>query len=606
MLGGMHVEQQKLKARTEIADQYKWKLEDIFATDQAWEQEFKQAEKLMEEARNFQGRLGESPAVLAECFEWMDKLGLSIEEVYTYARMRRDEDNRQARYQEMTDKAGALSVRAGSATSFVVPELLALPEKRWQELTQAQELKIYAHALDNIWRKREHVLSQAEEKLLAEAGEIAEAPGTIFGMANNADLKFPAIRDEQGQVVELTKGNFIQFMESPERRVRKDAFETLYHTYDKQRNTWAATLNASVKADVFYAKARRYPSALEASLDDDRVPVRVYDALIETVQEFLPVMYRYVDLRKKALALDELHMYDVYVPIVPEVEMAITYPKAKEMVLAGLKPLGQEYLHVLEQGLKSSWIDVYENEGKTSGAYSWGTYRSHPYVLLNHQDTLDSMFTLAHEMGHSLHTYFSNKNQPHLYAGYKIFVAEVASTLNEALVMDHLLKTSGDKKLTAYLVNHYLEQFRGTVFRQTMFAEFEKKVHAVVEEGGALTADSLSEMYRELNTKYYGPNMVSDPEIALEWARIPHFYNAFYVYKYATGFSAATALARAILNEGEPAAKRYLEFLSSGGSDYPIELLRKAGVDMETPQPVREALEVFSGLVERLEQLLLK
>ncbi len=606
MLGGMHVEQQKLKARTEIADQYKWKLEDIFATDQAWEQEFKQAEKLMEEARNFQGRLGESPAVLAECFEWMDKLGLSIEEVYTYARMRRDEDNRQARYQEMTDKAGALSVRAGSATSFVVPELLALPEKRWQELTQAPELKIYAHALDNIWRKREHVLSQAEEKLLAEAGEIAEAPGTIFGMANNADLKFPAIRDEQGQEVELTKGNFIQFMESPERRVRKDAFETLYHTYDKQRNTWAATLNASVKADVFYAKARRYPSALEASLDDDRVPVRVYDALIETVQEFLPVMYRYVDLRKKALALDELHMYDVYVPIVPEVEMAITYPKAKEMVLAGLKPLGQEYLHVLEQGLKSSWIDVYENEGKTSGAYSWGTYRSHPYVLLNHQDTLDSMFTLAHEMGHSLHTYFSNKNQPHLYAGYKIFVAEVASTLNEALVMDHLLKTSGDKKLTAYLVNHYLEQFRGTVFRQTMFAEFEKKVHAVVEEGGALTADSLSEMYRELNTKYYGPNMVSDPEIALEWARIPHFYNAFYVYKYATGFSAATALARAILNEGEPAAKRYLEFLSSGGSDYPIELLRKAGVDMETPQPVREALEVFSGLVERLEQLLLK
>lgn len=594
----------KLKTRTEIADQYKWKLEDIFATDQAWEQEFKQAEKLMEQARIFQGRLGESPAVLAECFEWMDQLGLSIEEVYTYARMRRDEDNRQARYQELTDKAGALSVRAGSATSFVVPELLALPEERWQELTRAPELTIYDHALDNIWRKREHVLSQAEEKLLAEAGEIAEAPGTIFGMANNADLKFPAIRDEKGQEVELTKGNFIQFMESPEQRVRQDAFETLYHTYDKQRNTWAATLNASVKADVFYAKTRRYPSALEASLDDDRVPVRVYDALIETVHEFLPVMYRYVDLRKKVLALDELHMYDVYVPIVPEVGMDISYPKAKEMVLAGLKPLGQEYLHVLEQGLMSGWIDVYENEGKTSGAYSWGTYRSHPYVLLNHQDTLDSMFTLAHEMGHSLHTYFSNKNQPHLYAGYKIFVAEVASTLNEALVMDHLLKTSEDKKLTAYLVNHYLEQFRGTVFRQTMFAEFEKKVHAVVEEGGALTADSLSEMYRALNTKYYGPNMVNDPEIALEWARIPHFYNAFYVYKYATGFSAATALARAILNEGEPAAKRYLEFLSSGGSDYPIELLRKAGVDMATPQPVREALEVFSGLVERLEQLL--
>ncbi|WP_460001612.1 oligoendopeptidase F [Paradesulfitobacterium aromaticivorans] len=600
----MRVEQHKLKARTDISDQYKWNLEDILPNDQAWDQEFARAEKMMEEAENFQGRLGESPASLVACFVWMDKLGLSIEEIYTYARMRRDEDNRQARYQEMTDKAGALSVRAGSATSFVVPELLALPEERWHELTGAPELKLYAHVLDNIWRKRQHVLSQAEEKLLAEAGQIAEAPGTIFGMANNADLKFPTIRAEQGQEVELTKGNFIQFMESQERRVRQDAFQTLYHTYDKQRNTWAATLNANVKADVFYAKARRYHSALESSLDDDRVPVRVYDSLIETVHEFLPVMYRYVDLRKKALALDELHMYDVYVPIVPEVNMVIPYAKAKEMVLAGLKPLGAEYLEVLEKGMESSWIDVYENEGKTSGAYSWGTYRSHPYVLLNHQDTLDSMFTLAHEMGHSLHTYFSNKNQTHLYAGYKIFVAEVASTLNEALVMEHLLKTSEDKKLTAYLVNHYLEQFRGTVFRQTMFAEFERKIHAVVEEGGALTADSLSEIYRELNSKYYGPEMASDPEIALEWARIPHFYNAFYVYKYATGFAAATALARAILDDGESAATRYIEFLSAGGSDYPIELLRKAGVDMETPKPVREALEVFAGLVERLEILL--
>ncbi|KJS47702.1 oligoendopeptidase F [Desulfosporosinus sp. BICA1-9] len=597
--------QQKLKSRAEIPEATKWHLEDVFSDNDQWEAEFAQIEKLLGDGNKFEGHLADNADTLIGCFEWMDDLSMRMGEVYAYARMRRDEDNRDAHYQALTDRAGALAVKVSSAASYVVPELLAMPEGRLEEFrTTSSKMGIYEHALDDILRKKKHILSSTEERLLAEVSELAEAPGAIFSMANNADLKFPSIIDESGKSVELTKGNFIQFMESHDQRVRKEAFETLYHTYDKQRNTWAATLNSSVKSDIFFAKARHYPSALEGSLDDDRVPLQVYDSLIETVHEFLPHLHRYIQLRKRALKLDEIHMYDIYVPIVPETTMTITYEEAKNMVIEGLRPLGQDYINILQEGFTKSWIDVYENEGKTSGAYSWGTYRSHPYVLLNHQDTLNSMFTLAHEMGHSLHTYFSNRQQPHLYAGYKIFVAEVASTLNESLIMEHLLQTTKDAKVLAYLINHYLEQFRGTIFRQTMFAEFERKIHSVVEDGGTLTADTLSKIYLELNAVYYGSELVLDPEIALEWARIPHFYNAFYVYKYATGFSAATAFARAILDEGESAVQRYLEFLSGGSSDYPIELLRKAGVDMETPVPVRNALQVFAGLVERLEKLI--
>lgn len=599
------MEQQRLKSRAEIPDHNKWRLEDIFADNSQWEEEFARVEKLVEEGKKYQGHLADNAEMLIECFEWMDNLSLCIGEVYAYARMRRDEDNRMANYQALTDRAGALAVKVNSAASFIVPELLAIPEETLKGYrAKSPKMELYNQALDEILRKKEHVLSAVEEKMLAEVGELAEAPGVIFSMANNADLKFPNILDESGDSVELTKGNFIQFMESHNQSVRKAAFKTLYSTYEKQRNTWAATLNSSIKSDVFFAKARNYPSALEASLDDDRVPLQVYDSLIETVHEFLPHMHRYVKLRKKALKLNELHMYDIYVPIVPETTMTITYEEAKAMVREGLSPLGQEYIKILNEGFTNHWIDVCENEGKTSGAYSWGTYRTHPYVLLNHQDTLDSMFTLAHEMGHSLHTYLSNSKQPHLYAGYKIFVAEVASTLNESLIMEHLLKKTQDEKILAYLINHYLEQFRGTIFRQTMFAEFEKMTHKIVEEGGALTADNFSELYRDLNAAYYGEEVVLDPEIALEWARIPHFYNAFYVYKYATGFSAAIAFSRAILEQGEAAVARYLEFLSSGSSDYPIELLRKAGVDMETPVPVRNALQVFAQLIDRLEKLI--
>lgn len=593
-----------LRSREEIPQEYKWNLEDIFISNEEWEKRFKETEKMIRLADNYNGKMAESADIFIGCLEWADKLSLNIEDLFTYARMRRDEDNRIALYQGMTDRATMLSVQAGSALSFIVPEILAIPTDKFEVIRKDSRMDIYAHYLDNILRQKEHVLSLAEEKLLAEASELAAAPSTIFSMANDADLKIGHIKDEEGREVELTKGNFIKYMESKERGVREQAFKTLYAAYGRQLNTWAAMLNSSVKADVFFSRARRYNSAIEGALDDDKVPLAVYDSLISTVHSYLPEFQRYLKLRQEVLGVDKLHMYDIYVPFVPEMDEHIPFEEAKDKVRKGLEPLGEEYLKVLDEGYNSGWIDIYENSGKTSGAYSWGTYSAHPYVLLNHQNTLDSLFTLAHEMGHALHSYFSNKNQSHLYAGYKIFVAEVASTLNESLVMRHLIETTQDNKMKAYLLNHYLEQFRGTVFRQTMFAEFEKEIHAAVERNESLTAEYLSKIYRGLNLKYFGSEIILDQEIDIEWARIPHFYNAFYVYKYATGFSAATALAQQILTEGQPAVQRYLGFLASGGSDYPINILRKAGVDMEKPEPVHEALEVFTSLLDQLEGLL--
>lgn len=593
-----------LRSRDEIPQEHKWRLEDIFSSDEEWEKMFKETEERIARSNNYRGKLGDSVDILIECLDWSDKLSLYVGELFAYARMRRDEDNRIACYQGMTDRAGMLSVQAGSALSFIVPEILAIPEDKLAELRRDPRMEIYNHLFDNIIRQREHILTLPEEKLLAEANELAAAPGNIFSMANDADLQIGFILDEKEQEVELTKGNFIKYMENADRRVRRDAYNTLYSAYRKQVNTWAAMLNAAVKADCFFARARRYKSALEAALDDDNVPVTVYDSLISSVNDFIPHFQSYMRLRKKILSVDKLHMYDIYVPLVPEIDAYISFEEAKETVKKGLEPLGSEYQRILDKGFTSRWIDIYENTGKTSGAYSWGTYGSHPFVLLNHQNTLDSLFTLAHEMGHALHSYLSNKNQPHIYASYKIFVAEVASTLNEALVMRYLIDTTKDRKMKAYLINHYLEQFRGTVFRQTMFAEFEKMTHAEVENNQSLTAERLAEIYGGLNLKYFGSEVVLDDNIAIEWARIPHFYNAFYVYKYATGFSAATALSRKIIEEGSPAVERYLDFLSSGGSDYPIELLRRAGVDMERPEPVKQALAVFVQLLEMLEELL--
>lgn len=519
--------------------------------------------------------------------------------------MRKDENNANPKYQGMKDRAQGLMVRLGEAVSFIQPEILAIDNKMLSDyLNQEPGLGLYKFLLEEIARMKEHTLSAREEEIIAMSGELGEAPKSIFSMLNNADIKFPEIIDEDGDKVPITHGSYINFMESDDRRVRKDAFKGLYHTYGKQRNTLAALLNASVKKDVFYARVHKYPSALEASLYADNVPISVYNNLIETVRSHLDIFYRYVALRKKLLAVPELHMYDIYAPLVKEVKTRVPYEEAVRMVEKGLAPLGETYLSDLRKGLNSHWVDVMENEGKTPGAYSWGAYGTHPYVLLNYQNNLDNVFTLAHEMGHSLHSYYSWQTQPYVYSYYRIFVAEVASTVNETLLTRYLLENAPDEKQKMYLINHYLEEFRGTVFRQTMFAEFEKIIHEKVEKGEPLTTDVLCEIYYGLNKDYYGPDMVVDEEISLEWARIPHFYNAFYVYKYATGFSAASALAQSILEEGQPAVDRYMEFLKSGGSDYPINLLKKAGVDMNEPKPVIQALKVFEEMLKEMEKIL--
>ena len=508
-------------------------------------------------------------------------------------------------YQGYAAQAQAAATRLSAAEAFFEPELLAMEESRLQGfLKEDPKLEKYRLLIDRIWRRKEHTLSAAGEEILAKTYEMATAPDDIFSMFNDADAKFGTIRDENGKEVELTHGRFGGFMESSDRRVRKEAFEALYQTYDQFKNTLAATYSANVKKAKFYADVRKYPSALAAALAPGNIPTEVYDNLIETVHRFLPAMYRYVALRKRALGVEELHMYDVYVPLVADQTKKIPFAEAKEIVKRGLAPMGEEYVSHLEEGFDHRWIDVYENRGKRSGAYSWGAYGTHPYVLLNYQGKLDDVFTLVHEMGHALHSWYSNANQPYVYSGYLIFVAEVASTCNESLLMQYLLKESKDKKEKAYLLNHFIDQFKGTLFRQTMFAEFEKITHEMYAKGESLTAERLCAVYMDLNRKYFGEEMVSDPQIALEWARIPHFYTEFYVYQYATGFSCAIALSKRILEMGEAGVADYMKFLKGGCSKDPIELLKMAGVDISTPKPVEDALQLFEELVSELEELL--
>ena len=434
--------------------------------------------------------------------------------------------------------------------------------------------------------------------------EVSEAPQNTFSMLNNADIKFPSIEDENGNKVEITHGNFIPLMESKDRRVRKDAYDNLYNTYGKYKNTFAATLNGCVKKNIFFAKARNYNSSIEAALDENNIPVSVYDNLIKAVNNNLESMHKYMNIRKRVLGVDELHMYDIYTPIIKDTDIKVPYEKAQDIIIEGLHPLGENYLDVLKEGFNNRWIDVYENRGKRSGAYSFGTYDSKPFVLLNYHETLDNVFTIAHEMGHSIHSYFTKSTQPYIYGGYSIFLAEIASTTNEALLMDHMLKNSKDNNERLYLLNHYLDQFKGTIYRQTMFAEFERDIHEYVENGGALTAEYLSDSYKKLNEKYYGPNMVIDDKIAMEWARIPHFYYNYYVFQYATGFSSAISLSEKILKEGSNAVDSYIEFLSSGDSDYAINVLKKAGVDMTTSEPIDKALKLFGELVDEMDKLI--
>ncbi|TYO95902.1 oligopeptidase F Metallo peptidase MEROPS family M03B [Desulfallas thermosapovorans DSM 6562] len=595
-----------LPTRREIPDRYKWRLEDIYPGDDAVERDFQQTLELAARVESYQGKLGTSARVLLEAFQLQEQLDMLNEKIYTYARMRRDEDNTNPVYQALSDRAESLNARVQAAVSFFVPEILALPGQTLKKFLQEEPgLALYRFMLEELVRQKPHTLSASEEQIMARAQEVTQAAANIFRMINNADFTFDPVKDERGREVELTHGRYLQFMESRDRRVRRDAFTSLYRTYRRFQNTLAATLGASVKKDVFYARVRKYPSALEAALFADNIPVQVYDNLIRTVRGNLEPFYRYMRLRKKLLGIDELHMYDIYTPVVKDVEWTIPYPEAVEMVREGLAPLGKDYVETMTGGIGAGWVDVYENKGKTSGAYSWGPYGTHPYVLLNYQDNLNNVFTLAHEMGHAMHSYYSFKSQPYVYAHYKIFTAEVASTVNESLLMQYLLQTVKEREKKIYLLNHYLEQFRGTVYRQTMFAEFEKIIHEQVEAGEALTPELLCTIYHQLNVDYYGPEVVVDRDIDMEWARIPHFYTAFYVYKYATGFSAATALTRRISSEGSGAVERYIDFLSRGGSDYPLQLLNSAGVDMTSPRPVQECLDVFARLVGELESMAL-
>ncbi len=592
----------KIVKRADAPVENTWKLEDLFPDRKAWDQEYEEVKQLAKKAAQFQGKLNSAEAI-GNCFKLEDELSLKTERVYVYAHLHHDEDTAEPTYQGLSQKAKKLGVEVSESLSFVTPEILALPDQQLDAFIEDPKLADYKFTLQEMKREKAHVLGKAEEALLAQVGNLAQAPQTIFGMLNNADLKFPKIKDENGKEVELTHGSYIQFLESPHREVRERAFKAVYDTYAKNKNTIASTLNANVNKNIFYSRVRKYPSVLEMSLYGDNIPKEVYTNLIDTIHESLPLLHRYIKLRKKLLGVDELHMYDLFAPLVDEYKMDITYEDAKKQTLEGLKPLGKDYLASLQKGYDERWIDVYENENKRTGAYSWGAYGTHPYVLLNHKDNLNSMFTLAHEMGHALHSYYSDNALKYRDAQYTIFLAEVASTTNEALLMDYLLNKSTDPKEKMYLLTYYADQFRTTVFRQTMFAEFEKIVHERAEQGESLTPQLLSEIYYDLNVKYHGPGMKVDKDIEMEWARIPHFYNSFYVYKYATGFSAATSFSKQILEEGQPAVDRYLGFLKSGGSDYSINILKNAGVDMSSPQPIREAMSVFEEVITEMEKL---
>lgn len=598
------METNKIPARADVPAKDKWAIQDLFATDDDWRAALAKAKEFIPRIISFRGRLAESGAVLLSFFRLDDEISLAFDALVHYAQRRSDEDTRVAAYQEMVSQVTRFAVEIQSAAAFETPELLAISDEDMNRLyAEAPELELYRLNIDRIRRRREHVLSDKEEAILAAAGEMAASPDDIYSMLNDADLKFPDAVDKDGSAHPVTHGTFIPLMQSYDRVLRKSAFDSLYSVYGQFRNTSAATLSAQLKQLLFFANVRKYPSTLDAALDGNEVPTEIYRNLIDAVHRSFAPMYRYVALRKKLLGVDELHMYDLYVPVVDGVEMKFTFEEAKEIALKALAPLGEDYLNLLREGFANGWIDVYENEGKRSGAYSAGA-RVHPYVLLNFKGTLDDVFTLVHEMGHSIHSYLSNKTQPTAYQDYVIFVAEVASTCNEALLMEYLLSVTTDKKERAYLINHFLEQFRGTLYRQTMFAEFELAANEMTQRGEGTTAEALCAMYKKLNEQYFGPEMNVDEEISLEWARIPHFYYDYYVYQYATGYAAAIALSRRILREGEPAVKDYLGFLSGGCSADPITLLRGAGVDMASPKPVEDATKLFDEMISEMEKIL--
>ncbi|WP_062048071.1 oligoendopeptidase F [Bacillus sp. JCM 19034] len=594
-----------VKKREEIPVEKTWDLEAIYATNEEWEASFLSIKSKLPGLLKGKGTLGDSPQALLAVLQKSNEITEELGRLYTYAHMRYDQDTTNSFYQGLNDRATSLAAEVSQTSSYIVPELLSLDKEVIDTFVEQEEgLQLYKQMFDELNRERDHVLTEAEEAILAQASEAVNTSSQTFGMLNNADMKFPEITDESGEKVEVTHGRYITFLESDDRSVREEAFKAVYNTYEKFKNTFASTLAGQVKRNRFYAKVRKYDSARQAALSKNHIPEVVYDQLVESVNKRLDLLHRYVKLRKKVLGVDELHMYDLYTPLVKDVDMKIPYEEAKELVAKGVSPLGEEYVSILKEGFDKRWVDVEENVGKRSGAYSSGAYGTMPYILMNWQDNVNNLFTLAHEFGHSMHSYYTRKNQPYVYGDYTIFVAEVASTVNEALLNDYLVKETTDPKKKLYLLNHFLEGFRGTVFRQTMFAEFEQLIHEMSEKGEALTPELLSDIYYQLNEKYFGEELTIDKEIALEWARIPHFYYNFYVYQYATGYSAAAALSKQILEEGEPAVTRYMNFLKAGSSDYPIEVLKQAGVDMTSSKPIEQALDVFEETLAEMEKLL--
>lgn len=595
--------EKKIPQRSEVSDEFKWHLEDVFPSDKAFEDALAEAGNYPEKIAAFNGKISKSAADLLAYMRLDDEITEKVRDLLHYASRKSDEDTRVSLYSGYCERTEALLTAINSAASFAVPEILTISDEKLEQFMSEEEgLKLYELSLNRILKRREHILSPAEERIIAMTGEMSNTPATVFSMLDNADIKFPDAIDSDGKAHQITHGSYIPLMQDEDRTLRKSAFENLYKTYKSYENTYTAILSGHLKTLAFNANVRKYENTLEAALDSTEVPQSVYHSLIDAVHANLDKMYRYVRLRKKLLGVDELHYYDLYAPMVSDVDMEITYEQAKKLTLEAVKPLGEEYVRLMSEGFESGWVDVYENEGKCSGAYSAGA-SVHPYVLLNHTDDLQSAFTVAHEMGHAMHSYFSNKNQPTAYSDYEIFVAEVASTFNESLLMQHLLKTTDNKREEAYLINYFLEQFRTTLYRQTMFAEFELKINEAMARGEAITSDFLCDLYGDLNLLYFGEDIVPDPEIKYEWARIPHFYYNYYVYQYATGFSAAIALSQRVLNGGEKAAKDYLGFLCGGSSDTPVNLLKGAGVDMTDPSVVNDALKLFGELLDRMEKL---
>ena len=588
--------------RSTIENKFKWTIDEMYQNEESIEKDIQKVKELIEEVKRYKGILADSEENIFKALNISEEASRILQNLYVYTHMKSHEDTRINKNQSNATKIDMLSTELSMATSYMVPEIIAMDNEKLENYLKTEKLSHYKKYVDDILRLKPHTLNEREEELLAAVADLSGVPENVYDMLSFADLKFPEIEDENGEKVRVTHSNFSLFLKSKDARVRKDAFEAMYGIYGQYKNTFASILYGGIKSEIFYAKTRKYESALQGSLFQDNVSVNVYNNLIDAVHENLDTLNDYIDLKKKFLGLDKINMYDLYVPLTENFDMEISYEKAQKIILEALKPLGEEYLENVKKAFAEGWIDVYGNEGKQGGAYSWGSYDSKSYILMSYKDDLNSLFTLIHEMGHSMHSFYSKNNQPYLYSGYKIFVAEVASTLNELLLINYLLKNAESKEERVYLLNYYLEQFRTTVYRQTMFAEFEKICHGKVEEGEPLTAEDFNNIYYDLNKKYYGESCEVNEEIALEWARIPHFYSNFYVYKYATGFSAASALSKQILEEGESAVSRYKEFLKSGGSEFPLDQLRKAGVDMEKKESVDEALHVFKDLVKQLEK----